>query len=213
MAGQVVAMELRFEMRVDAAGGGDVGRLDRILVDPTSREATHVVLRTPRLSEECLIALSEIAGNVEGRLLLRISESDLDHQPRYYEGRKSATPAQRVDYKPATSWSSADPGVVAAERVPDDVCELGPGTTVSLTDGGVLTLLGLTTIDPTNQISSVTVRTDAKEYSVPAEWVGGISSEALTLSTTREQLQKLVGVPGGSYITTEERKRGSEKAA
>jgi hypothetical protein len=206
-------MELRFEMRVSAADGTDVGWLDRILVDPNTREATHIVLRTPRLSEECLISLSEVAGNLTGGLSLRICESDLDHQPRYYEGRKSATPAQRVDYKPAISWAGGDQSVVDAEHVPAEACEIGPDTSVTLADGGVLALAGLATDDPTNLLASVTVRAGKNEYSVPAEWVGDISSELLTLATTREQLRRLVGVPGGPYITTDGTERGGKKAA
>ena len=204
-------MDFRFEMRVDAADSGEVGRLDRVLLDPDSREVTHIVLRTPRLSEECLISLSEIEGNVEDRLGLRVGESDLDHMPRYYAGRKSARPAQRVDYKPAIAHAGLD--VVDAERVPDDVCELGPSTRVSLADGGILAFLGVSTEDPTNRLSSVTVRSGKDEYSVPAEWVGGVASEELALATTRDRLRRLVGTPGGQYVAEEPGESGGKRAA
>lgn len=204
-------MNLRFEMAVVGSDGDDLGWLDRVLVNARTRELTHVVIRANRLSEEVLLNLSEVEGNVGGRLILRVADGDLDHKPRYYEGRKSVPPALRVDYQPTEMFGVPSGNLGEAERVTADARELAPSTPVALAEGGVETLVGLGTEVATNRVSEVIVRSGKREIGVPAEWIAEFGESDVRLSATREQLRGLVGAPGGAYISEESAAESGKK--
>lgn len=195
-------MLLRFDMQVFGSDGTAAGQVDRILADPARREITHVAVRSPRVSEEVLLPLSLIQGNVEDRLLLHIPSGDLEQMPRYYDGRTSSPPAGRVDARFVRGPADRRFSLEEALNVPANAVELGPKTRVVLTDGTSGNLSGIATEQYANRLSEVIARgLSARNVSVPGEWVGDLGSDAIAVNTTREQIERLVGAPAAQYIS------------
>ena len=55
------------------------------------------MVRSPRVSEDVLLPLNMVQGNMDSHLLLYAASDDFTNLPRYYEGWTSSPPAGCVD--------------------------------------------------------------------------------------------------------------------
>jgi len=188
-------MKLLFEMMVFGSDGQRAGWLDRVLVEPTRREVTHVVVRTERVSEEVLLAMSQVQGSADGRLLLHVTSDRLENLPRYYEGRVSSPPAGRVDTAVVREPSRLRSQLDAALNVSPGTVELGPEARAVTACGSDGWLVGLATELPTGRISEVFVGgLGGRIAKIPGAWVAEFRPGAVVLRATSEQLGQLMGI-------------------
>jgi hypothetical protein len=201
-------MELIFGMPVIGSDGAECGTLDRVLVDPGTREITHVVVRSPRVSEDVLLPLSLVQGSAELRLLLHAAGGDLEQMPRYYEGRRSSPPAGRVDTAVVREPGERRADLEAALAVPPQAREYGPETAV-VTDDAEGQLVSLAADQYTNRISELRASgLLEQEVVVPERWIGELRSNAIALTATSDQLDQLVSSQAAPYVA---RQSGSER--
>src|SRR5919201_5388976 len=124
-------MDLVFGMTVVGSDGAGAGTFDRVLVDPAKREITHIVVRSPSVSEDVLLPLNLVQGSTEDRLLLHAASGDLEQMPRYYEGRASSPPSGRVDTSVVREPADRRQTLEDALKVPPSVRQYGADTGVT----------------------------------------------------------------------------------
>ena len=74
-------MQLQQGATVRTADGKDVGHLDRVVMDPKSKEVTHVIVRKGMLfTEDKVVPLSLIASSTKDEVRLR--DAIRRHWPR-----------------------------------------------------------------------------------------------------------------------------------
>lgn len=193
-------MDLIFGMPVVGRDGDEAGTLERVLVDPNRRQVTHIVVRSPHVSEEVLLPLSLVQGNAESRLLLHADSGDLEHLPRYYDGRLGSPPAERVDTGQVPEPGSRRQDLDIAMNVPPDAREYGPTTRVATNDAeGQLVSLSAEQYD--DRISALRASGLLAEAAVvPARWLGELQPGCIVVNATSDQLDQIVGQQAGLYI-------------
>ena len=197
-------MDLVFGMTVVGSDGAGAGTLDRVLVDPAKREITHIVVRSPSVSEDVLLPLSLVQGSTEDRLLLHAASGDLEHMPRYYEGRASSPPSGRIDVSVVREPADRRQSLEAALNVPADAREYGPDTRVTTADNTEGHLISLAADQYTNQLSGLRVGgLGEQEVAVPDRWIGELRDGAIGLTVPSDRLDRLVGPQAASYVATE----------
>lgn len=143
-------MRLKENARVVTADGNAVGHIDRIVIDPGTKEVTHVVVRKGLLfTEDKVLPMSLISNVVDDQVLLREDAGDLESLPDYEE--TSYTPLDEYertqisaeDYVAPVYWYPPYPGfgwgtypaAFAAPRYVAHTVENIPEGTVALEEG------------------------------------------------------------------------------
>lgn len=197
-------MHLFFGMRVLDVDNVETGTLDRILIHPDNRQVIHVIVQSPRASEDVLIPLSMVQGNTDSRLLLHARQGDLENMPRYYEGRTTSPPSGRIDTSTVRQPSDRRQNLEDALAIPAGALEFGPDTEVVTSDNRTGRLAGVMTDQYDHQISEVCASgLRDKEVIIPARWIGDLRSERINANVNADQLDRLVGTPAGTYLTQE----------
>jgi uncharacterized protein YrrD len=79
-------MQLQSGAKVETASGDTVGHLDRVVIDPRTKEITHLVVRKGLLFRtDKVISMDFIAVTDSDRVVLRDNTPDLDRLPDYEE--------------------------------------------------------------------------------------------------------------------------------
>lgn len=79
-------MRLKQHATVVTAEGNEVGRVDRVVMDPTTKEVTHVVVHKGFLfAEDKVVPISLIDAASEERVTLREDAGDLQALPVFEE--------------------------------------------------------------------------------------------------------------------------------
>jgi hypothetical protein len=193
-------MEFIFGMPVVGSDGAECGTLDHVLVDLDRREVTHVVVSSPKVSEDLLFPLSLVQGSAELRLLLHAAGTDLGNMPRYYQGRTSSPPSGRVDTTVVRESAERRQDLEAALNVPINACEYGPETRVSTADTEGQ-LVSLSADQYTNRVSELLASGLLEQEIVVSErWIGDLHPDAISLTATRDQLDQLIAAQAGLYV-------------
>jgi len=185
-----------FGMNVLGNDGTPAGTLDRVLLDPSSREITHVVVRSPEVSEEVLLPLSMVQGNTDHHLLLYAASGDLTNMPRYYDGRTSSPPAGRVDTSVVREPAERRQALDQALAVPANALELGPETAITTSDGSEGLLLGVMAEQYVHRLSGLCMSgLCERDVLVAADWIEALHSGAIALSATCDRVQQAGPAP------------------
>jgi hypothetical protein len=191
-----MAMYFVFGMQVVGADGTAAGSLDRVLVDPSSREVSHVVVRSPEVSEEVLLPLNMVQGNTDHELLLYVASGDLTNMPRYYEGRTSSPPAGRVDTAIVREPAARREDLEQALSVPANALELGTETAITTSDGSEGLLAGVMTEQYLNHLSELCLSgLCERDVLISADQIGALHAGAIALKVTCEQVQQASSAP------------------
>lgn len=176
--------------------GDPIGELDRILVDPDRRLATHIVIKSPRASEEVILPIGLLQGNLGSRLFLLPASDDLENFPRYEEGRAARSPADRVDTAFVRQPPERRADLTAALAVPENAVDLSPDTAVETADGRSLGLTGVLTDDALDRISAIDLcEPDGAPHRVAADAIASFTPDRIGLTLPIERLR---GAPGGA---------------
>lgn len=91
-------MQFRKDAPVYTADGQDVGRIDRVVLDPRTDEITHIVVRKGWLfTEDKVVPVSLIDSATEERVQLRADADKLDDLPEFEETRYIVTDERKLD--------------------------------------------------------------------------------------------------------------------
>ncbi|MCK6526481.1 PRC-barrel domain-containing protein [Myxococcota bacterium] len=193
-------MRFTFGMPVADSDGEEAGSLDLVIVDPQRREVLHAVVRTPRISEEVLVPLHMIEGDVGDRLQLQVPGEELTDLPRYYEGRSGESVRAKVDTSQVPPPERRQE-LEEALGIPDDAREYGPDTRVVTADGHVGHLTAVDTQHGAEVITVVRAAGLAEgELTVAAEWIGDLGESEIALDVPRERLGRGGAPPSATYL-------------
>lgn len=193
-------MRLDFGMAAVDAQGLDAGVLDRVLVDGSRRTVTHLVLRTPMVSEDVLLPLDLVDGTADGRLRIRPRREGLRALPRYYEGRSSEPPRGRVDTSQVPERAEDRAALEDALALGDATVELGSDTTVTTSDDVESSLAGVGTDDASNHVTELHVHGPGGDAAIPEANIASIAEASVALSATREELLRTIPATRASAI-------------
>jgi hypothetical protein len=189
-------MYFNFGMPVCGSDGDEVGTLERVLIAPDTREVTHLVVRSPRVSEDVLLPLNMVQGNMDSHLLLYAASDDFANLPRYYEGRTSSPPAGRVDTSVVREPAERRQSLDDALAVPANALELGPEACITTADGSDGQLAGLMVEEYVNHLAALCVHgLCGDDLLVPAAAIDGLHPGAITLSATCDQFHRVTASP------------------
>jgi hypothetical protein len=210
-------MHLCFGMAVRGSDDTEAGALECVLIAPDTREITHVVVRSPQVSEDVLLPLSMVQGSTDHGLLLHVASGDLASMPRYYEGRTSAPPAGRVDTSVVPEPAARHGDLEAALAVQSNALELGPETAITTSDGSDGLLVGVLAEQYVNRLSGLCMSgLCERDVVVPDERIGAMYAGAIAIEATCGELPGFAPAPvlagvGATPSPAEEREE-SERA-
>lgn len=189
--------------RIESADGDHLGDVDRLVIDPSGRQITHVVVRKGIFfPDDRVIPVDTIAHADEAAVRLRESV-DADQLPPFEEGHyvglDEAT-LRELGHAGADAYAWAYPlnpspvfpryptypptAKVDVERnVPDDSAIVEPGTDVVTIDGEKLGTIREIRTDEFGALSHVTVDPGLlqAETLIPAHWIRKIDDDRVEI--------------------------------
>jgi len=98
-------MQFKQGTSVFTADGREAGHIDRVVIDPRTKEMTHVVVRKGFLfTDDKVVPIDFVASAAEDRIMLRSEVGDLDTLPKFEETHYIPIP----DTVPGTTHPAKD---------------------------------------------------------------------------------------------------------
>lgn len=213
-------MELKHDAKVMAANGDDVGRVDRVVLDPKTNEVTGIVVRKGWLfSEDKVVPIGMVQFGDDGGVMLRGDTetfNDLqDYQSKYYvpadelnegDGQTSAV-APVYAYPPlGVPWGGFGYGPAGAS-VPPDVVQK---TETNIADNEVALKNGAAVLSRTGDhignIDEVLTNEDTRRVThfvlsqgvifksrklIPMDWVANVADDEVRLAVSAKTLEQV----------------------
>ena len=225
-------MRIRIGAMVKTRQGEEVGKVERVVLEPSSNEVDAVVVhRGLILSRDVLIPISLVQEATEAEVLLRIGRDRLRELPDFVSAHFEIRPPED-----ALSYASYAPGSILFPLVPPYGVpgEPGPyelaeatgetaivpidlaivrGMPVLSLDGTVGEVEEVRTDPLTDRATAIVVRGKAglkEQVEIPIEFVSAILYDHIKLSLTNQQVEELPEPVADRYIVSE-KKRGKGK--
>ncbi len=212
--------QLQFQQNasVVAADGRSVGQIERVVVNPETRDVTHIVVRGGSLfkKEERVLPIDLIAGTDESRITLRDDAGDLASLPPFEEKRlvgkemeepreSSPTVLPPSVYGPVLTGVSKEPAhtgeefiVKTEQNIPEGSVALKEGAKVITAEGKQVGSVERVLADaPSDQATHLLVSTgmlNREKKLVPITWVSLMEEDEVHLQVEQDSLKELAGV-------------------
>lgn len=212
-------MQIKEGAGVYTPTGDKLGGIDRVVIDPGSKEITHIVVRKGALLHKDKVVPAElIQYTADDRIVLSLAaggdlESLPDFEEDYYvpastrevpRGRFGSGSIMPLYWYPAASGApyglDAGPPALAARprslvNIPDHTVALKEGARVTSSDDEhVGDIHKVYTDAGSNRVSQIVIKSgilDKKERLIPIEWVDQIDEEEIHLSVSSEMVEWL----------------------
>ena len=211
-------MKLKENARVVTADGKAVGHIDRVVIDPRTREVTHVVVQKGLLfTEDKVLPISLISGATDDEVILREDVGDLESLPDYEE--TSYTPLDEYertqlrdeDYIAPLYWYPPYPGlgwgtypaafaapryiVHTVENIPEGTVALKEGAKVISADGQHVGNVEQVLTDPEADRATHIVISQGlllkNRKIIPTTWVASLNDDEVRLAVGANLLESL----------------------
>ncbi len=211
-------MQIREGVQVFTADGDRVGVVDRVVVDPASKDVTHLVVRKGVLFiEDKVIPMDKVHIVLEDRVTLREDVGDLNELPDFEESyfvpfepglvtEPRATgqvqPQPLYAYPPMGVWSMINFGVAAPryvtrtkQNIPKGTVALEVGAAVIGSGGEKIGTITSVFADPsTDRVTHILV-TDGlllkEKKLIPTTWLTNVLEDEVHLSVNSDFVEKL----------------------
>jgi uncharacterized protein YrrD len=206
-------MKFKQHATVITSEGKEVGRIDRVVVDPNTKEVTHVVVRKGFLfTEDKVVPISLIKVATDEGVTLREDLGDLQDLPVFGEthyvsadedGGSAGGPPPLYWYQPIGDFSTVTHGVAAPPRyiteiktnIPDETVAVSAGAKVISADDKHVGNVEQILTDPqadrmTHLVISKGLLLKERKL-VPASWVRVMSEEQVYLAVGSRLLEAL----------------------
>jgi uncharacterized protein YrrD len=207
-------MQFNREASVLTSDFHNVGRVDRVVLNPQTKEVTHIVVRRGFLfTEDKLVPLSLIASGDENRVLLRPDAGDLNALPVFEEthfipldkeeANAAAYPPEMAIplywYGPMGGWmSTAELPAYRTEveqNIPDDTIAVKEGASVISSDGKNVGHVDRVFADATTDRATYFVISHGMIFkakkSIPMSWVRTVTEDEVRLNVGASVLDNL----------------------
>jgi uncharacterized protein YrrD len=207
-------MQFQKGAEVKSADDKSVGHVDRVVMDPKSKEVTHLILRKGvLLTKDSVLPINLVSTSTEKQINLTVSSKEVKDLPEYQE--KSYVPTEEGDlpkgaaYTPSFYWYPMSPSMypsalvepvpefeVRVERnIPDENVALKAGARVVGSDGEEAGHIDqVFTQSSSDQVTSFVVSRGllVKEHRlVPINWVKFITDEEVQLNVPAAKVDSL----------------------
>jgi uncharacterized protein YrrD len=204
--------EMLFKKGVDVFSSDNekIGTLDRVVMDPKTKEVTHIVVREGFLFTEDKVVPIDLIGSVtDERIALQGSKEHLDELPEYEETHYIPSSAAADDdmntlyWNPPLAWSGygryplypESPYVRRTEKnIPEGTVALAEGAKVLSEDGEHVGNIETLITDPNEHVTHLVVSSGLlmKERKIiPAHWLGSVTEDEVNLSVESRLMERL----------------------
>lgn len=207
-------MQFKQDASVFTADGRDVGRVDRVVLNPQSKQATHIVVRKGFLfTEDKIVPVSLISTTTQDRVTLRPDAGDLDTLPPFEEthyiplneaeSHSAGYPSEQAYplywYPPMGGWMGYDFPLPYIEEtrqnIPQHTIAVKEGARVIASDDQrVGSVEQVFTDSATNRVTGFLVSRGLimkEKRFVPIHWVEHVTEEEVFLSVGTEIIEDL----------------------
>lgn len=220
-------MRLDLESRVDCADD-TFGKLVDVVIDPTTRRVTHLVIEPDReewLARLAPVELAEPGDDTGGAVMLKATLAELERLPNVHE-----TAYLRLDGFPVDDpeWDVGIQDVLALpyypsyeleavpvdyavmyDRVPKSEVEIRRASDVYASDGHQLGNVDGFVVDGDDCVTHLVLEQGhlwgRREVTIPIGAVARVETDAATLSLTKDEVAALPGVPVQRWPTPSRR--------
>lgn len=200
-------MDIRFESPVFSKDGQKVGELREVVVDPISREVTHLVVRQGLLfSDDRMLSMSEVAEADDQRITLTRNAAELEEQSGVFDeasyatvpGTESDLP-QRIWTQPLGHASIIPPGFRPGDLSPDppipmEDVSLLQNSPVQCPDGTQVGTVQQVFVDKNDRITHIVMRCIGvyDEFKlIPLDWIRGFQDNIVSLGVEEGVVRQL----------------------
>lgn len=214
-------MELKQGMSVFTAGGEEIGKINRFVLDPATNEVTHLVIERGKLFSEDKVLPFRMIRSSEDKAVLTESTGDLEKLPPFEEkyfvraddgedviptGNNTHTVRNASTYfwYPSSvntgfpAYELENPSVTPVEirrNIPDSAVSLKEGSRVISSDGKHVGDVERLIVQPDSNKATDFVISHGllfkDEKLVPAHWVKSVEEDKVQLVVSSELLARL----------------------
>jgi uncharacterized protein YrrD len=205
-------MKMQFNQRASVVtlDGKGAGHIDRVVIDPKTKEITHLVIQRGLLQKEDLVVpINAVTSEREGELTLHLQSSELEFLPAFEEEHYVLVDENQSGDTPSTiSLSPAYPGVslglpatgpkYVAEthlNIPDNTVALKEGAKVIARDnkevGHVAQILTSTPADQVTHFLVVKGLLVKEHRLIPVRWVDRLADDEVNLAVNSSTVERL----------------------
>jgi uncharacterized protein YrrD len=207
-------MEFRQDAPVRTADGKTAGHIDRVVLDPRTKEVTHIVVRKGLLfTEDRVVPISLIASADEDEVTLRQDAGDLETLPLFEETHYVGLPEEEppdtevVPLAPPLYWYPPITGglsplyswplypVEAEENIPPGTVALKEGASVVTLDGErVGRVARIITEHEADRVTHLIISSGLvlrQEKIIPVSWLTQIDEDEVHLAVSQDILDQL----------------------
>jgi sporulation protein YlmC with PRC-barrel domain len=219
-------MDLQKDAMIVTHDGQEVGHLDRVAINPRSKEVTHLVVRKGRLFPvDKVIEMSYVDSVTPERIILRPELGDPEYLPpfqvKYYVGTNApmapdagfgglgGVPVRGIPDSalPLPKLPPAGKELEVEQNVPDTTVALKEGAKVVAEDGKAVGQVVRITADETTGTAThfvVTMGTVGKTHkAVPTDWIGDVQEKEVKLLVEADAVEQLSDYEEPSHAPSE----------
>lgn len=212
-------MEFKEGTHVFTASGEDVGEINRFVLDPTTKEVTHIVVQKGWLfSEDKVVPVKMVSSATDEKVVLEKNVTDLEDLPPFEEthfvelneAETKTGEYPTYQYAPAYYWYPPSgyigypayglgyyswPPVETTRHIPEDTVPLEEGSDVISADDEHVGDVERIFVDPDSNktthflISQGLLFKDRKL--VPVNWVKSVEEDKVHLAVSAQLLERL----------------------
>jgi len=199
-------MQFNQNATIISADSKEVGRLERVVIDPQTKALTHIVIHKGLINaKDKVVPVDMIAAAVPDSIGLRLSSDQLDELSDYEETKYSqgndgwsgpamqgATGYMDTPNSPMTSAPTLKEKVI---NIPPNTVALKEGAQVNTADGKHIGKLEQVLTSPESgqvthlRVSHGVLRKESKL--IDAAWIGTIEEKTVTLNTDSATVEQL----------------------
>ena len=212
-------MELKEGTSVFTASGEEVGKINRVVLDPATNEVTHIVVQKGwLLPEDKVVPLRMINSATEERVVLNEDTGDFEQLPPFEETHfvelteDDTSPAERPTYRYATAYYWYPPSgymgypayglgyynrppVKTQQNIPENTIPLKEGANVISSDDEHVGDVERLFVDPDSNRATHFLISQGLLFKerklVPAHWVRSVEEDKVYLAVPSRLLERL----------------------
>lgn len=213
-------MELKEGTNVFTTGGEEVGKINRVILDPVTNEVTHVVVQKGWLfTEDKVVPIEMIGSATEDKVLLKEDAGEFDNLPAFEVthyiglGEEDYRPGGQLPYsRYATAYYWYPPSgylgypgygpgfyggrpLVTTRNIPEDTIPIREGTNVMSSDDEHVGDVERIFVDPDSNQATHFVISQGIFFKdrklIPVHWVTSVEEDNVHLSVKSRLLERL----------------------
>jgi uncharacterized protein YrrD len=212
-------MELKEGTSVFTASGEEVGKINRVVLDPATNEVTHIVVQKGwLLPEDKVVPLRMVSSATEEKVVLNEDTGDFEQLPPFEETHYvelpegDTSPAKQSNYRYAPAYYLYPPSgytgypayglgyygwppIVTQQNIPENTIPLKEGSKVISSDDEHVGDIERLIVDPDSNRATHFLISQGLLFRerklVPADWVRSVEEDRVHLAVPSKLLERL----------------------